>query len=126
MRRAAFCCLAFPPLTTAAIVLGNRLTDGGLHFFVGGAPWTFRFWSGLFYMLVAGVFLSLLTLARVCPRCGNGFHSLKGYNPRHARRSLGRTGHRFNVTVFTSRCLNCALRLDGSDLSTPEAPVMTR
>jgi hypothetical protein len=72
LRRATWFCLAFPVVLTGLIVLGNWLTSGGLRFFVSGAPWTHRFWSGLFYTLALalGVFLVMLTLARRCPRCG--------------------------------------------------------
>jgi len=45
LRRATWFCLGFPVLLTGLIVLANRLTSGGLSFFVSGAPWTHRFWS---------------------------------------------------------------------------------
>src|SRR5262245_30443934 len=48
----------------------NRLTGGGLHFLVSSAPWTHRFWSGLFYTLVLRLALASLTFARRSPAAG--------------------------------------------------------
>jgi hypothetical protein len=74
LRRATWFCLAFPVGLTGLIVLANRLSHGGLHFLVSGAPWTHRFWSGLLYTLALGVLLTILTLARRCPGCHGPFH----------------------------------------------------
>jgi hypothetical protein len=114
LRAAAFFGLGAPIVITAAIVAINKLTSGGLRFFVNGAPWTRTFWSGLFYLLLAGVVLSLLTVSRVCPRCGNGLFSRKGYR-RGGRGTLGETGAQFNVNIFGRCCINCGLAIDGSD-----------
>src|SRR5262245_8769000 len=111
LRMTAYACVATPIVITAAIVAINRLTSGGLRFFVNGEPWTRMFWNTLFYLLMAGVVLLLATVTRVCPRCGNGFFSRKGYNPRAVGASLGHTGARMNVNVFASRCINCGLEL---------------
>jgi hypothetical protein len=111
LRTMAYACVALPVVVTVGIVALNRLTSGGLRFFVNGEPWTHTFWNGLFYSLLAGVVLLLATVSRVCPRCGNGFFSRTGYNPRVHSGSLGETGARFNVNVFASRCINCGLGL---------------
>ena len=115
LRAAAFFCLGAPIVITAAIVALNRLTSGGLTFFVNGAPWTHQFWSGLMYLMVAGVILSMAALSRVCPRCGNGMFSRKGYK-RGRSQMIGETGARFNVNIFGRQCINCGLALDGSDV----------
>ena len=116
LRRATWFCLAFPVVLTGLIVLANWLTGGGLRFFVSGAPWTHRFWSGLFYTLALGVFLVMLILARRCPRCRGAFHH------RGPRRGAARLepGLHFQTSIFTRRCLNCGLRIDGGNL--PLAP----
>ena len=118
LRRSTWFCLALPVVLTGLIVFINWLTGGGLRFFVRGAPWTHRFWSGLFYTLVLGVFLVMLTLARRCPRCREPFHH------RGERRSAARqaSGAYFRTNVFTPRCLNCGLRIDGVDLSPAPPP----
>src|SRR6266545_4914055 len=111
LRTTAFTCVALPIVVTAAIVAINRLTSGGLRFFVNGDPWTHTFWNTLFYSLVAGVVLLLATMGRACPRCGNGFFSRKGYKPRAHSGPVGETGVRVNVNIFSSRCINCGLGL---------------
>ena len=73
-----------------------------MHVFVGGARWTHVLWNALVYVLALGVLLSLLTVARRCPRCGDGFFVTKGY--RRATPSGSGTG---GVNVFAGRCLNC-------------------
>ena len=111
LRMTACACVATPVLVTAAIVAINRVTSGGLRFLVNGEPWTRTFWSALFYSLMAGVVLLLATVGRVCPRCGNGFFSRKGYKARASGGTLGHTGAQVNVNVFASRCINCGLGL---------------
>lgn len=115
LRWAAMFGLFFPVGLTAVIVLAHKISGGGMSFMVSGAPWTHRFWSALFYLLVAGAFLSFLNLARMCPRCGNGFFQRRGWRPRGPQSQMRRSGMRFNVNVFGRRCLNCGLRLDGSN-----------
>jgi len=45
-------------LLTAVIVLVHKVSGGRMSFLVSGAPWTHRFWSALFYLMVAGVLLA--------------------------------------------------------------------
>jgi hypothetical protein len=116
VRRLAGIGLGFPIVVTATIVLLGKVTNGGMAFFVSGDPWTHRFWSGLFYLFAAGAFLSLMTMAGQCPRCGQGFFKVAGYNPRHRLGSHGHTAARFYMNIFARKCLNCGLRIDGSDL----------
>jgi len=113
LRTVAFACVALPVVVTAAIVAINRLTSGGLRFFANGEPWTHTFWNTLFYSLVAGVVLLLATLGRVCPRCGNGLFSRKGYKARGHNGPVGETGVHVNVNIFSNRCINCGLSLRG-------------
>jgi hypothetical protein len=117
LRRATWFCLAFPVVLTGLIVLANWLTGGVLRFFVSGAPWTHRFWSGLLYTLVLGVFLVMLTLARRCPRSRGPFHH-RGERRRAAQQT---SGAYFQTNVFTPRCLSCGLRIDGANRS-PSPP----
>jgi hypothetical protein len=109
LRRAAFASLLALPVV--AIVLGvlNRLSGGSMAFFVSGAPWTNVLWSTLFYLMMAGVALVILTVARRCPRCQNGFFVSKGYG-----RDRASAQSRGSVNVFASRCLNCQLPLKGA------------
>lgn len=110
LRWTAFISLFGPPIVTIVIVAGNKLSNGGLAFFANGAPWTHRFWSGLFYVLVVGVILSLATVGRRCPRCGDGFFVSRDYRrQRNARSSRG------GVNVFARRCVNCGLSIRGVD-----------
>jgi hypothetical protein len=107
--------LLFPVGLTVLIVIAHKLSGGGMSFMVSEAPWTHRFWDTLYYMFVAGVFFSLLNLARVCPRCRNGFFQRRGFRKTGSGSKLNRTGWRFNVNTFSRSCLNCGLRLDGSN-----------
>lgn len=116
LRRVTLFCFGAPVVVTATLVLLNKLTNGGMHFFVNGDPWTHWFWSGLFYMLMAGAVCALLTLARICPRCRNGFHHRRGYDPKHPP-AMDAAGARFNVNILSRRCVNCGLRDDGADLT---------
>jgi len=103
---------AFPVALVALLVLLNRLTSGGMRFLVNGDPWTHTFWSGLFYIWAGGLAFLLLTVARRCPRCGEGFFARAGYSPR--RLGTDHTpGARFNINVFSSHCVNCGLGSDG-------------
>jgi hypothetical protein len=117
LRSAAMLCLFTPFGLTAAIVVIHKLGGERMSFLVSGAPWTHRFWNGLFYLMIAGVLLTLLNRARRCPRCGQGFFVRAGWRPKgpqpHPRRKGWTAG--FNVNVFGRQCLNCGLRLDGSN-----------
>ncbi|MCE9625317.1 MAG: hypothetical protein K8R69_07705 [Deltaproteobacteria bacterium] len=116
LRAAAMFALLFPILLTALLVLAHKLTRNGMSFLVSGAPWTHWFWSGLFYLMVAGVFLSLLNLARQCPRCGNGFFKRQRLKPEDGLSQMERPGIGFNINGFSRKCLSCGLRIDGSNL----------
>ncbi len=107
--------LFLPVGLTALIVLAHKLSGGGMSFMVSGAPWTHRFWDALYYTFTAGAFFSLLNLARKCPRCGNGFYQRRGFRQSGPKSKLNHPGWRFNVNTFSRRCLNCGLRLDGSN-----------
>lgn len=120
LRRAALYGLTFPVLLTLAIVLLGKLTGGGMKFMVSGAPWTHYFWSGLFYLLVAGGAAAILAMVWPCPRCGNNFFRRMDYNPNYPPSQLGYTGTRMNMNVFGRRCLNCGLCLDGTGLENAE------
>ena len=111
LRTIAFACVALPIVVTAGIVALNRLMSGGLRFFASGAPWTHTFWNTMFYSLVAGIVLLLATVGRVCPRCGNGFFTRKGYKATAPSGPIGQTGVHVNVNIFSSRCINCGLGL---------------
>lgn len=106
LRRVALVCLLAPVVFTLVLIALNRLTNGGMHFFVSGAPWTHTFWSAVFGAFVTGVFLLLLTVGRRCPGCGNGFFVSKFY--RHGKRNTTRQGR---VNVFARQCINCKLPL---------------
>jgi hypothetical protein len=107
--------LLFPIGLTLLIVVAHKISGGGMSFLVSGAPWTHWFWDTVYYTFVAGAFLSLLNLARKCPCCGNGFFQRRGWRPKKSRRST-QPGFRFNVNGFARQCLNCGLRLDGSNI----------
>ncbi|MFO1462653.1 MAG: hypothetical protein U1F66_02680 [bacterium] len=111
--------LSVPTVGTGLLVLVNKLTHGGLHFLVSGAPWTHWFWSALFFLLLVGAILSVVVLAWPCPRCGNNFFRRRDYDPHHPPVSLGQTGTRWNINCFSSRCLNCGLSIDGANLDMP-------
>ena len=113
LRSAAMLCLFTPFGLTAAIVLIHKLGGQRMGFMVSGAPWTHRFWNGLFYLMVAGVLLTFLNRARQCPRCGQGFFVRTGWRPTGPQPR--QPGVRFNVNVFGRQCVNCGLRLDGSN-----------
>ena len=115
LRSATMFCLFSPMLLTAVIVLVHKVSGGRMSFLVSGAPWTHRFWSALFYLMVAGVLLAFLNRARACPRCGQGFFIRSDWRPRGPEPRMRRSGMGFNVNVFGRRCLNCGLRLDGSN-----------
>lgn len=123
LRNLAIFGLSFPVLLTLAIVLVGKLTGGGMKFMVSGAPWTHYFWSGLFYLLVAGGAAAILAMVWPCPRCGNNFFRRMDYNPRYPPSQLGYTGTRMNMNVFGRTCLNCGLRLDGAGLEDAAAPL---
>ena len=108
LRRAAFACLLALPVVFVVLVALNRLMPGSMAIFVSGATWTFVFWSTLFFLMVGGVVLMMLTLARACPRCRTGFFFLKGSPRGGPRQSRGA------VNVFARRCINCKLPLKGS------------
>lgn len=116
LRRVAIFGLSFPVLLTLAIVLAGKLTGGGMRFMVSGAPWTHYFWSGLFYLLMAGGAAAILLVIWPCPRCGNNFSRRMDYNPHYPPSQLGHTGTRTNINAFGRSCLNCGLRLDASNL----------
>jgi hypothetical protein len=107
-RRAALFCLLAPIVFTVNIVVLNKLTSGGLAFFVSGAPWTHRFWSSLFGLMVLGVLLSFLTVGRRCPRCGNPLFMTRTYS---TTTTVGRPSR---VNVFAQRCVNCHAPLKGT------------
>jgi len=109
LRRAAFAGLLALPVVFVLLAVLNKLTSGGMAFFVSGAPWTHVFWSALFFLMVAGVVLTMATLARPCPRCGNAFFASKNY-ARSGRSSQSRG----TVNVFARRCINCKLPLKGA------------
>jgi len=115
LRSAAIFCLFGPVVLTAAIVLVHKTGLYTMSFLVSGAAWTHRFWNWLFYLFAIGAFLALLNRARVCPRCGKGFFIRSGWNPRQRVKREKGSFARFNVNVFGRRCLNCGLRLDGSN-----------
>lgn len=115
LRRTALFGLFFPVLLTLAIVLIGKLTGGGMRFLVSGAPWTHYFWSGLFYVLVAGGAAAILAMVWPCPGCGNNFFRRMDYNPRYPPAQLGYTGTRTNINFFGGSCLNCGLRMDGAN-----------
>lgn len=113
VRRFAVVMLLVPPLITGLMVLVHRvLVPGVLDPFLDAPPWPYRFFSGLFYLWMAG-WLSLFVLkAFVCPNCGQGFHAVTGFHPSHWEFSSG-PGARFNINVATSRCLNCGCTTTG-------------
>lgn len=117
-RGLALFAVLFPALFTFAAGIVNKVSPGSTSFLVSGAPWTHRFWSVMFYTFVAGWILFFLNLARVCPRCGMGFCKRQGWDPRRPRSATGPSGFRaiFNVNAFTATCLNCGLKLDGSNV----------
>ena len=101
-----------PVVLTAIKVLVNKVFPGSTRFLVSGAPWTHRFWNWMFNVFALGCALCLLTLARRCPRCRRPFHH-RGLTRVQAR---SEPGVRFNVNIFSRRCLNCGLRVDGSTI----------
>jgi hypothetical protein len=115
LRSMAIYGLLVPIVLTAVIVLAHKVSGGGMSFMVSGASWTHWFWDAVFYTFAAGAFFSLLNLARVCPRCGKGFFKREGYHPKKSRRSTEpRIG--FGINTFARSCLNCGLRLDGTNI----------
>jgi hypothetical protein len=58
---------------------------------------------------MVGVLLAILTVARACPRCQNGFFVSKGYV-----RGGPSTGSRGTVNIFARRCVTCKLRITGA------------
>jgi len=73
--------------------------------FASGEPWTHTFWSGLFYTLMIGVVLAMLTISRSCPRCGAGFFVSRNYRRRTSATARG------SVNFFARQCVNCKLSL---------------
>lgn len=120
LRRMALFGLTFPPLLTLVIVLIGKLSGGGMRFMVSGTPWTHYFWSGLFYLFAAGGAAAILGMVWPCPSCGNNFFRRMDYNPRYPPSQLGYTGTQTNINFFGSSCLNCGLRMDGSNLENPK------
>jgi len=106
LRRAAFAGLLALPVVFVLLVVLNKLTSGGMAFFVSGAQWTKVFWGTLFLLMMAGVVLTMATLSRRCPRCGNAFFASRNY-ARAGRSSQSRG----TVNVFARRCINCKLPL---------------
>lgn len=116
LRSAGLFALLFPVLLTLSFVIANKISPGSTAFLVSGASWTHRFWSLLFYTFAAGAFLLFVNLARVCPRCGEGFFKRQGWQPKKSR-SIGKgSGFGFNVNTFSRKCLNCGLKIDGSNI----------
>lgn len=113
LRRLGILGVLVPVGVTAFLVALHRLLGFDMSFFVNGAPWTHRFWSGLFYGLMAGFVFLLLTMTRRCPRCGGGFFSRTGWA---AHRSDFDDTPGVRANVFASRCVNCGLAIDGRDL----------
>lgn len=109
LRWAAFVSVLALPVVVGVLAVVNRLTDGGTAFLASGAPWTQTFWSALFYLMMAGVLLALVTVTRRCPRCQNGFFVSKGYG-----RDRSSVKSRGTVNVFAGRCVNCRLPLKSS------------
>jgi hypothetical protein len=108
LRRIAYGCIAAPIAITALIVIGNRLTGGGLAFFNNpAAAWTHRFWFSLFGLMGVGLVLLLTLPIRRCPGCGNSLFVTKDYR----RSTTG--GGRGRVNVFARRCMNCGLSISG-------------
>jgi hypothetical protein len=108
IRRLAYGCVVAPVAVTALLVIANRLTDGGLAFFVNpGAAWTRWFWFSLFGLIAAGLVVLLALPARRCPRCGNGLFVSKDY------RRTTTSGARGRVNVFARYCVNCGLPIGG-------------
>jgi hypothetical protein len=107
LRRAAFASLLAMPIVVIVLAILNKLNGGAPKVFVSGAPWTEIFWSTLFYLMLAGVLLTMLTVTRRCPRCQNGFFVSKGYTRSTSAQSRG------SVNVFASECLNCQLPPNG-------------
>ena len=56
------------PAVVMVLAALNKLTGGATKVLVSGAPWTEVFWSALFYLMLAGVLLTMLTVTRRCPR----------------------------------------------------------
>jgi hypothetical protein len=117
-RGLAFFGVLLPTLFTIAAVIINKVSPGSTSFLVSGAPWTHRFWSVMFYTFVAGWFLFLMNLARVCPRCGMAFYKRHGWKPRrsYSTKPPPSLQAKVNVNVFGASCLNCGLKLDGSNV----------
>jgi hypothetical protein len=107
IRRAAYCGVLGPIVFIVFLVILNRLTNGAMHVFVNGDPWTHYFWDAVFGAFMFGCFLLLVSLARRCPRCGEGLFVSKSY-----RRSTGNMSPKSGgVNVFARQCMNCALPL---------------
>jgi hypothetical protein len=107
IRTAAYLGVLGPIAFVVLLVILNRLTDGAMHVFVNGDPWTHYFWDALFGLFMLGCFLLLVTVSRRCPRCGDGFFVSKSYRRSTANMSTRSGG----VNVFAGRCVNCDLPL---------------
>lgn len=117
LRRATWFCLGFPVVLTGLIVLANWPDRRRPPLFREWGPVDPSLLVGLFYTLVLGGFLVMLTLARRYPRCRGPFHH------RGERRSAAQRVSEacFRTNVFTPRCLSCGLHIDGANLS-PRPP----
>ena len=105
-RRIAYLCVLTPVMFVIAVVVLNRLTNGGLHVLVASAPWTHVLWFTVLGVFFAGCLLLVACLGRRCPRCGESFFASKHY--KHGKRHLSRKG---GINVFAGRCMNCKLPL---------------
>jgi hypothetical protein len=105
-RLIAYLCVLTPVAFIIAVVALNRLTNGGLHVLVAGAPWTRMLWYTVLGVFFTGCLLLVACLGRRCPRCGGTFFASKHY--KHGTRHLTRKG---GANVFGGRCMNCKLPL---------------
>ncbi len=103
-RLIAYLAVITPVVFVIVTVVLNRLTNGGLHFLVAGAPWTRTLWFSVLGVFFTGGLLLVACLGRRCPRCGEGFFVSKFY--KHATTTMARRG---GVNVFSGHCMNCKL-----------------
>lgn len=104
--------LVGPPLIVALLVLAHRLSGGVVgRYLLSHDPWTYRGFTLLFWIWMAGLVLLFLNRAVKCPRCGLGFRTRMDYD-----RNWGNaeTPGGFGANVFSRRCLNCGVHEDGS------------
>lgn len=104
--------LVGPPLVVALVVLAHRLSGGSVgRYLLAHDPWTFRMFTTIFCVWIAGLVALFLNRAVKCPRCGLGFRTRMDY-ARDWATTTGESG--FGANVFARRCLNCGVREDGS------------